>query len=496
LLHSTRLELAREEEEGLLMAANHNHLGGILIPRSCSQIPAVTFRLLVSAATALTLVCIAESSTAQTARAQAPAQKTATQDSEEAKTLRQAAEGGNPDAQYNLALKYLQGQGVPQDFNQAGFWFGKAAERGLSVAQFFLGEAFEQGAQYTEAMLWYRKAAEQGHADAQLNLGLMYEHGRGVAQDSAEAAKWYHKAADQGRAAAQYDIGLLYEKGSGVTQDHVEAVKWFRMAADQEYVDAQLNLGSMYFSGLGVTQDYAQAVQWWHKAAEQGNGRAQLKLGLSYENGTGVTQDDRQAVEWLRKAAEQGDADAQFTLGAHYAFGKGVALDLVEGHKWVNLASARTSGDQQKQYAATRDELGGKMTSTQITEAQKRAREWLETFQTHASSTDSDRTAHADAPRSSALLAANETTPEKSGAWEEGTVTRVVQVGSVIGFMISTNRMSYLFEQTLQWRWSKTVPLRVGTIVKLRVQGTQAVVVVDDRSYTLELGAATSLPRN
>jgi TPR repeat protein len=34
---------------------------------------------------------------------------------------------------------------------------------------------------------WYRKAAEQGLSEAQYNLGVMYANGEGVAQDYAAA---------------------------------------------------------------------------------------------------------------------------------------------------------------------------------------------------------------------------------------------------------------------------------------------------------------------
>jgi TPR repeat protein len=69
-------------------------------------------------------------------------------------------------AQFNLGVKYANGQGVPQ--NDA------------------------------EAMRWYRLATEQGHATAQNNVGNMYADGQGVPQDYAEAMKWYRLSAEQG----------------------------------------------------------------------------------------------------------------------------------------------------------------------------------------------------------------------------------------------------------------------------------------------------------
>ena len=46
---------------------------------------------------------------------------------------------------------------------------------------------------YSEAAKWYRKAAEQGISLAQFSLGLMYYHGQGVLQSYDEAYHWWAK---------------------------------------------------------------------------------------------------------------------------------------------------------------------------------------------------------------------------------------------------------------------------------------------------------------
>lgn len=79
---------------------------------------------------------------------------------------REAAAGGDPVAQTNLAVAYANGTGVAKD--------------------------------YSLALEWYRKAAGQGHAPGQYGLGVMYEYGDGVEADPAEARRWYELAAAQG----------------------------------------------------------------------------------------------------------------------------------------------------------------------------------------------------------------------------------------------------------------------------------------------------------
>jgi TPR repeat protein len=91
---------------------------------------------------------------------------------------------------------------------------------------------------YQEAVKWYRRAADQGVARAQSNLALMYDNGQGVPQDDQEAVKWYRRAAEQGNAAAQYNLASMYYAGKGVPKDRVLAHMWANLAASQGGEDA------------------------------------------------------------------------------------------------------------------------------------------------------------------------------------------------------------------------------------------------------------------
>jgi TPR repeat protein len=74
-------------------------------------------------------------------------------------------------------------------------------------------------------------------------------------------------------------------------------------------------------------------------------------------------------------AADQGFTTAQYYLGIAYGNGQGVPKDLVQSYKWFEVAAARGYKDaiQGRQAAAER------MSSAQIAEAQKLAREWQPT---------------------------------------------------------------------------------------------------------------------
>ena len=85
-----------------------------------------------------------------------------------------------------------------------------------------------------------------------------------------------------------------------------------------------------------------------------------------------------QEIETLRQAAEQGDASAQFTLGGMYANGEGVLEDYVQAYAWYILAAA-----QGEEHAfKLKDELRPKMSTEQVSEAQKLAAKLSERIET------------------------------------------------------------------------------------------------------------------
>src|SRR5439155_149495 len=152
-------------------------------------------------------------------------------------------------------------------------------------------------------------------------------------------------------------------------QKPIEEVKAKAEAGDAE---SQVELGRRYDEGEGVAKDQVEAVKWFRKAAEQNYAEAQFDLGGCYDEGEGVAKDQVEAVKWYRKAAEQNYATAQENLGVCYVSGEGVAEDLVEAYKWLLLA-VRQGDEDAKQIMKV---LESKLTSEQIAEGQKRARDF------------------------------------------------------------------------------------------------------------------------
>jgi localization factor PodJL len=157
--------------------------------------------------------------------------------------LHDGAAAGDAGAEFELALRLLDGRGVARDPHAAAQWFEQAANRGLPIGEYRLAALYEKGVGVTRdlaaAMSWYAKAATAGNARAMHNLAVMHAEGSiGGKPDYATAAEWFRKAGQFGVRDSQFNLGILYARGLGVPQDLGQAWLWFSLAAQQGDVDA------------------------------------------------------------------------------------------------------------------------------------------------------------------------------------------------------------------------------------------------------------------
>jgi localization factor PodJL len=157
--------------------------------------------------------------------------------------LHDGAAAGNAGAEFELALRLLDGRGVARDPHAAAQWFEQAATRGLPIAEYRLAALYEKGIGVTRdlpaAMGWYVKAATAGNARAMHNLAVMHAEGSiGGKPDYTTAAEWFRKAGQFGVRDSQFNLGILYARGLGVPQDLGQSWLWFSLAAQQGDADA------------------------------------------------------------------------------------------------------------------------------------------------------------------------------------------------------------------------------------------------------------------
>ena len=153
--------------------------------------------------------------------------------------LRSAAAKGDSSAQFIVAGRYLDGQGVGQDFGKALFW--------------------------------YQQAAAQGLAPAQYRLATLYELGKGTAADPKQALAWYERAALGGNVKAMHNAAVLLAGDKAGPTDYDRAFRWFKAAAERGFADSQFNLAILYERGLGTPPSAEEAYVWYSLSAKQGD---------------------------------------------------------------------------------------------------------------------------------------------------------------------------------------------------------------------------------
>ncbi len=193
------------------------------------------------------------------------------QDYPKATEWEQAAEAGNADAMYNLAVIYHKNV---KDLEKAKYWYKMAYEKDKgSDAASNLGYLYEDLKQYHKAEQWYKIASDAGDKDGAFNLALMYNK---TLRQPEKSLPYYEKAYSLGDKSAPLSLGVVYEK---------------------EF------------------KNYEKAVEWYKKAYEMGNVEGANGLAYLCEN---TLHDDTCAEEWYLKAAKGNERKAIGNLAKFY----------------------------------------------------------------------------------------------------------------------------------------------------------------------------------
>ena len=121
-----------------------------------------------------------------------------------------------------------------------------------------------------------------------------------------------------------------------------------------------------------VTKDQGKARELLLRAAKQGYPDAQHALGHMYLHGWGGAKDASEGARWVKEVAEQGNVEAQVLLAALFLTGEGVKKDETAAYMWLSVEGSRGDADTKR----LRDILSRHMSSEQIANAEKLAKEW------------------------------------------------------------------------------------------------------------------------
>jgi TPR repeat protein len=263
--------------------------------------------------------------------------------------LRQAAEDGDPFAQFELGLDLDFGSYGEQNFEKAADYLTKAAGQGHQSAEgnLLLQHVLGQAKAYEPGVVFARlkSRAESGDREAQNNFGLCFQFGYGTAQDYGEAEVWFRRSAEGGLATAQFNLGGLYFEGKGREKDSAAAIGWYTRAAEQRDELALLQLGWIYQKGLGIDVNWKRAAVLYLIAYKQGSVRAAHHLALMFKRGLGVDQDNSLAFQLYLESVNRPDTpeiaespsyhgSAYYWLGYMAENGEGTKRDLRAAKRW------------------------------------------------------------------------------------------------------------------------------------------------------------------
>src|SRR5690606_21832982 len=105
-----------------------------------------------------------------------------------------AAQAGDPDAQYEIAMLYVRGQGTEKNDNRARLWLERAANQGHPGASYLLSQKLRENDPERASTL-LQSAAGQGYATAAKHLEFSSNGAiQGKPDPTTLAARWFNAA--------------------------------------------------------------------------------------------------------------------------------------------------------------------------------------------------------------------------------------------------------------------------------------------------------------
>lgn len=195
-----------------------------------------------------------------------------------------AADRGDVNAQFALAMLHLDGRGVPRDEARARALLQQASDKGHGPASLNLALPLlltGQTADLDQAIVLLRRAADAEIGDAQHALAVLMIEGRGLPRDVEAGADMMARAASNGSLAGEVEFAILQFAGRGIGRDERAAARGFARAAARGNAIAQNRLARILFQGRWLPRDRA-AAGGWHLAA-RAQGLADADLDVEFE---------------------------------------------------------------------------------------------------------------------------------------------------------------------------------------------------------------------
>lgn len=229
-------------------------------------------------------------------------------DEEAFRKVLEFAKRGNAIAQNRVGVMYATGAGTNVDYNQAMYWYEKAANQNNSWGLHNLGFMYyfeEEFQDYKKAFEFFKKSAELNNDSAQNYLGRMYYHGNYVNKDYKQSIYWYEKS-NHHQPEDLFNLGHMYNKGFGTIQNNNKAFELFKQASDKGFNNAKFRMATMYAIGTGVEKDENMAFKLFEELAATGDVLSLTSMAMMYYYGSGIEKDKLKAKDLFDDACKKG----------------------------------------------------------------------------------------------------------------------------------------------------------------------------------------------
>ena len=264
------------------------------------------------------------------------------------KWISKSAEHNNVEAIHMLGELYKNGIYVSENYEKAITYYQKAGELGAPVSQNEVGINCGRHGDFEQALFWFLKAAEQDYAPAMTNIARIYIDGFGtVKKNITLAIKYLQKAIALDDNEAMNIMGCIFLDGNGIEKNSKEAIKLFKKSSKLNNPHAKINLANLYEEGCEITQDIEKAIELWNDVAEIDE-EAYRKIEVYAKKGVASAQyyysnffefdEKSETLKWLKKSADNGFAAAQYELGICYRDGLNVDKDYAKAKFYLTEA--------------------------------------------------------------------------------------------------------------------------------------------------------------
>lgn len=259
----------------------------------------------------------------------------------------EAANNGNIDAKYQVALMHRDGIGTEISIDKAVEILSDLGENGHYKSQEVLAEIYYNGIlierDVARALYWYTKSAMHGNQKSQYIVASMYRDGIGTEVNEDVAKKWFRRYVGSSMVNEVISLGhLLSMKEAGSHRDldtNLTSKQMFSFAAETfnsrairfigsdesilkelegspilSKINAIAEKDSMtkitaannYYKGIGMERDFKKAFQLYSELSDAGNAQAMFLLADFYKEGIVVEKDLNRYRDLVFQSAERG----------------------------------------------------------------------------------------------------------------------------------------------------------------------------------------------